>query len=384
MTTLRFADFSYFLDKHWESDMFACREPILIDPKWENTVLHTNLLSLELPLNLQEQNVFWIATSGSTGNPKLIRKTKVQILEEATFWKDNLLSIFGWPKPTRFLVSVPLCHLYGLIWGFVLPNLMGIESVPFRQNQIQTEELSETDLLVSIPFLLKKRKESGQFLPKYIISSGSKFPVPLAQELRAEGRVDIREIYGSTETGAMGYRNPMWKARFTLLPKVEAKLEEGALGDTLLINSPFVSETSLEKEVQTDGNSIWKRQTMIRDNGFFDTKDCGELSEIGWNYLGRVDRIAKIKGKRISLDLVESLIGSLSHIDDVAIVSYTEDEESMIACLVVSNLEIDGILDSFTTHLPKSHVPSKIKKTNQIPKLPNGKTDYTSISMIVG
>jgi acyl-coenzyme A synthetase/AMP-(fatty) acid ligase len=391
MAALRFATNSYFLDGSWDADLASGLEPILIDPKWEHTSLAKTLnplLDAQLipyeDLNPSVENNkgrFWIATSGSTGQIKLIQKNYSQILAEAEFWKGSFQETLGWSwTDERFLVTVPLCHLYGLIWGYVLPRLLGAKIHCLRPSEATTDDFLPSDFLIAIPFFLAEWHRHAFPLPKRILTSGSKFPVPLAQEFRKVGKVDIREIYGSSETGAIGVRNPMWKARFTLLPMVEAKVEEHGSELTLAVKSQFVSTHSLEYVPNETQMSTWNPNSLINKDGFFLTSDCGELSELGWNHFGRIDRIAKIKGKRISLDLVESLILANTKASDVAVVNFMHAYDFEIGCLVVLDIEIEDFAEALKVHLPSSHIPKKIFLAKSIPKLPNGKTNYQEVT----
>lgn len=381
MAVLRFADLSYFTEHRWEEDLEFGREPILVDPKWENTILADSLLSQSASLFSEEPNAFWLATSGSSGHPKLIRKTKDQISAEAHFWKNSLESALGWKwEPSdRFLVTVPLCHLYGLIWGYELPRLLGAEVQYTTPSTFLGTEFLDSDILIAIPYTLKVWKEQNVPLPRRIISSGSKFPVSLAQSFRAEGKVDIREIYGSTETGAMGYRNPMWKARFTLLPMLTPKLISVKEEEVLLVKSDFVSKVAWELKLDASKQSHWVETNLTDESGYFLTNDIGDYSETGWNYYGRIDRLTKVKGKRISLDIVESLISSITEVQDVAVVSYSNDEETELACMIISILSPEEIQKKLSKDLPASHLPKKMSIVENIPKLPHGKTDYLSV-----
>ena len=380
MAILRFADRFYFTDGNWDEDLSSGREPILIDPKWKDTSLMNLLYQAADFIGTKQTDQFWMATSGSSGYPKLVKKTKVQVTNEALFWKNNLETILGWSISTvdRFQVSVPLCHLYGLIWGYLLPNILGAD-IKFLSSSSDLSDCKESDLLISIPYLLKKWKEKGYLLPGRILSSGSKFPVPLAQSFRSEGKVDIREIYGSTETGAMGSRNPMWKARYKLLPNLTPGFILEQDKKILKVKSEFVSETGLEVKEMTGQKISWIVTNLTDAEGFFVTNDCGDLSEIGWNYLGRIDRIAKVKGKRISLDTIESLIGAIREVSDVAVVSYEKEDQFEIVCFIHILGSKEEFENSLKLEVPSSHIPTKIFYVDRITKLPNGKTDYQSL-----
>ncbi len=375
MFPLRFANNSYFFSGSFEEDLNNSLCPILIDPGWQNSLLAEKLLTLQSDLgpsgflNLRaevqkDKQSFWLATSGSTGEPKLILKSMSQLEKEIDFWLNET-------SPVAFLIhenllihlTVPLCFIFGLIWGFLIPRKLKLPV------STETSKFPPNSCLITVPAILQNLVQAGSPLPSFIITSGSKLQLQLTREIRNLGKSKVIEIYGSTETGAMGFRDPLWKSRFTLLPRVEAETNRE---DLLRVKSPWVSEYS-------------HLGTQLTEDGFFQTQDLGDLNETGWNLTGRADRIIKRNGKRISLDQIESLYSEAKICKEIAVVSVNDVEDNPTIHLFFSALpgKTKEDLASFAKiEIPPSHQPQQIYEIESLPKLPNGKTDYENLKQI--
>ena len=75
-----------------------------------------NLDNLEL-LSKDDNTIVYLYTSGSTGKAKLIPKTSMNLIYEVEELK-NILSI---TQDDTFFFTPPLCHIYGFLFGFLLP-----------------------------------------------------------------------------------------------------------------------------------------------------------------------------------------------------------------------------------------------------------------------
>ncbi|TGK86507.1 acyl-CoA synthetase [Leptospira montravelensis] len=368
-SVLRFADNEYFLSGNFESDLTS-QNPILVDPLWKGTKLEEHLTTFSLP-SFTTSKAFCLVTSGSTGLPKMVSKHWNEIEQEIFYWA-NLAEIQAlYQNAGKIHVQVPLCHLYGLLWGYLIPKRLGVS--------IDCEPSSENKKLwiTSAP-KLQSTLSSGKPLPKSAVVSGMKFPVPLSRSLRDMGGVSVLEIYGSTETGGIGYRDPLRQNRFQILPAVQTKFTSGSEETELLIQSPFLSHETflLEKEG-------WTKHSLP-SNTYYATGDSGNWSELGWYLLGRKDRIIKHNGKRVSLDRIESEILGLSLEGEFLCVPVTDSFGFGETIGLFSTGPLSGaeILKILRKELPDSHVPRIVLKNDSIPKLPNGKPDYPTITKL--
>ncbi|MBM9590828.1 acyl--CoA ligase [Leptospira sp. 201903075] len=368
---LRFADADYFLSGNFELDLES-NHPILVDPLWRGTVLENHLHNFPLPV-LNSPRSFCLVTSGSTGIPKMVWKEWTEIETEIEYWskEPEIQSLYQNAKSEAVYVSVPLCHLYGLLWGYLIPKRLG---VPIHWGAPTVT----ANLWITSSPQLQMALDSKTYLPKQAVVSGMKFPVALARTLRDRGDLSVLEIYGSTETGAIGFRDPLRQNRFQILSSVETKLVpmEGTEERELEIKSPFLSHKSFLLE-----DKGWKQYT-IPQNEYYATNDLGNLSERGWYLLGRKDRIIKHKGKRVSLDRIESEILGLSLPGEFVSVSFSDGFGDTIGLFSSTNLRPDEVLTKLRRELPESHIPKVILTNRSLPRLPNGKIDYPTITKL--
>ncbi|TGL88178.1 acyl-CoA synthetase [Leptospira congkakensis] len=368
-SVLRFADSSYFLSGNFELDLES-NHPILVDPLWKGTVLENHLHKYPLPI-LDSPKSFCLVTSGSTGLPKMVWKEWSEIESEIAFWtrEEKIQSLFQETKPNGLAVSVPLCHLYGLLWGYLIPKRLGVS--------INIGAPKEgTKLWITSASQMQKTFDAAALLPPNAIVSGMKFPVPLARTFREKGGISVLEIYGSTETGAIGYRDPLRQNRFQILDEVETKfyLQEGTEEFELQIRSPYLSQKYFYQEEHG-----WVRHD-IPPNEYYATNDLGNGSELGWYLLGRKDRIIKHFGKRVSLDRIESEILGLSLPGEFVCVGISGELGDSIGLFSSTNLTPNELIIQLRKELPESHIPKVVLTNKQIPKLPNGKIDYPNIT----
>ncbi|TGK83186.1 acyl-CoA synthetase [Leptospira noumeaensis] len=365
-SVLRFADSEYFLSGNFEFDLER-NQPILVDPLWKGTVLENHLHRFPLP-TLNSKNSFCLVTSGSTGLPKMVWKEWEEIQKEITYWTNvsELKTLLS--QTSKVQVLVPLCHLYGLLWGYLIPKRLGI--------QIQwTSSPTAGDLWITSAPQLQRALDSKIPLPLTAVVSGMKFPVPLARHLRELGGISVTEIYGSTETGGIGFRDPLRQNRFQILTDIETKvqLEEGISETELQIRSPFLSHQSfLLKE------NGWEKQTAPPSE-YYSVGDLGNLTDLGWFLLGRKDRIIKHNGKRVSLDRIESEILGLGLGGEFVCVPVADELGDTIGLFYSGNNSKPEILQILRRELPESHIPKVLLTYPSLPKLPNGKPDYPTI-----
>ncbi|MDR2427015.1 MAG: beta-ketoacyl synthase chain length factor [Endomicrobium sp.] len=154
-------------------------------------------------------------TSGSTGLPKSCIHSQDMIKEET----EGISFLFN--KIKRVVTTVPSHHSYGFIFGLQLPKFMNLEVIskpplPFLG---WCEILQEDDLLVTFPLFLKYLIDINFRFPKGItvLTSTSLCPDTVFEEIYRRGAQRVIEIYGSSETGAIGFRESAG-APFLLLP----------------------------------------------------------------------------------------------------------------------------------------------------------------------
>jgi len=369
------ADLKFFRENYFQQSIIKSETPILVDPTalayWQNKfqIELKDLSKLNLnkedkkynPRKLSEIGRFQcgFATSGSTGDAKIIIKSEKEILAEL----DVLISFVKKFKIHSVLNSIPLCHIYGFLWSYALPMELDVNVIDTSSlSQLRKELLhSSANLLVSVPSILQSLYSvSSEIKPKnleVIVSSGSRIQTELAFSLEQNWNTRLIEIYGSTETGGMGFRTPSFQDGIQFFPSVETKLVD----QELHTRSPFIAKE------------------LLSEDGFFATKDTGEMKDGFFYYQGRKDRIIKVNGKRVHLDALEQEISSLLQEGEILISDFKSIEGEFKIGLLISDPNKTKELKSIQaklSSLPAHFQPSKICLVHEMPKLPNGKKDY--------
>lgn len=103
------------------------------------------------------------------------------------------------------------------------------------------------------------------------------------------------------------------------------------------------------------------------------------------HFIGRTDQQVKVRGYRIELSEVESAVGSVEGVTDVAVVKLGEaGQDAYLGCAVVSSGSLttsQDIKEQLSRKLPTFMVPSVIAVVNEIPRNSSGKVDITAVGL---
>ena len=154
-------------------------------------------------------------TSGTTGPAKTCAHPFAHMQREAL----AIAGIAG--SPRRIVSLVAPHHIYGFLHTIVSAAGLGLESVDARgvAPGSRAERLRAGDLLVATPFVWDLLAQEGGRLPQGIVGMTSTAPMPvdLADRLADKGLARLVEIYGSSETSGIGWRDDM-RGPYQLLP----------------------------------------------------------------------------------------------------------------------------------------------------------------------
>ena len=262
-----------------------------------------------------EQTRIFLFTSGSTGKPKAVP----QRMKE--FEEDNAFIISKWAKEfteRKLVTTVSQHHIYGFLFGISLPFTLG---TPFRRCRIEFpeefEKLDDTSyIVIATPAFLKRTVEVEEKLNMkdvWIFTSGGAVSPELAVQTEKVFGFCPLEVYGSTETSGIAYRQQK-KDELVWTPFDNAKIWLGDDG-CLRIISPY-----------------------IKNPEGFATADLAEIFEDGRFLLkGRSDSIVKIEEKRISMTEVENRLLETGFVEDVKVVALSNDVRQYLAAALVLN-----------------------------------------------
>ncbi|CAG21988.1 hypothetical acyl-coenzyme A synthetase [Photobacterium profundum SS9] len=249
-------------------------------------------------------------TSGSNGTPKAIDRTLALLDAEI----EQLDAVWGGIISNSTITStVSHQHIYGLLFRVLWPLCSGRAFE--RLNVIYPEQViahaNQDTTLISSPALLKRLTEEHVSKPyRAIFSSGGPLSLDAAQHSQNLFEQRPFEVFGSTETGGIGYRQQQDATTpWLLFPAINMMLNaEGCLR----LLSPFIDPKN-----------------------WYQTSDqCACLSERTFMLKGRADRIVKIEEKRISLTEVERRLCDLDWIEEAAVLPLEETNRLILAAVI--------------------------------------------------
>jgi acyl-CoA synthetase (AMP-forming)/AMP-acid ligase II len=287
-------------------------------PEWQSLdsdVLDSDVVALE------------VYTSGSSGAPKAIAKTLAQLQAEL-----SALELL-WPgiESSVVLSTVTHHHFYGLViallWPFSAGRAIETRLCEYPEDIIHRAAGHARFSLVSSPSHLARLSPALNWQSlagrcDHVLSSAA--PLRRDDSLAAAALLGtpVREIYGSTETGAIAWRcqqaeerDALWQA----LPGVRlapSAQRTPTTETTLSVRAPWLDADEL----------------VLPDRVEFDEPGCFRL-------LGRLDRIVKVEGKRISLAAIERLLDDHEWAEDVRALTL---ERSRVETAVVMKLSVQG------------------------------------------
>ncbi|RYY73821.1 MAG: AMP-binding protein [Gammaproteobacteria bacterium] len=255
-------------------------------------------------------------TSGSTSQPTPIPKSFAQLDAEIS----ALESVWGGTIAGASISStVSHHHIYGLLFRLLWPLCSGR---PFVRNERDYWEELVRDAQTRLPLVVVSSPAHLSRIPPLawpekaliaVFCSGA--PLATQSALAAKSQLGhvITEVYGSTETGGIAWREQDKNSAWTCLPGVEINLTQ---------------ESSL----------LQVRSPHLADRSWFTSADQVTLNEDGrFNLCGRADRIAKVGGKRISLSAIERLLEQQEGVAEARVILLPERGDRLGAVVILNN-----------------------------------------------
>ena len=326
-----------------------------------------------------------LSTSGSTGSPKLVRQSRGNVL-------SNALAISSYLKigpGDRPVTSLPLHYTYGFsvlsshlqLGATLLVTARSVMEKPFWTFFKNAGATS----LSGVPYTYQMLKRLGFLQQNFgslrnLTQAGGKLSDDLVREFAefaARNAINFYVMYGQTEA----------TARMSYVPAERALEKAGSIGvaipggELFLMdpNGGEITATDIQGELGYRGPNVTmgyaeQRADLYKGDerqGNLLTGDLALRDADGYYYItGRLNRVAKLFGKRVSLDDLEQICLGL-----VSEVACTSAEDCVMVWITERHQQVTlpGLLAERTAIHRSAY---QVRVIDSLPRTLAGKTDY--------
>ena len=329
-----------------------------------------------------------LSTSGSTGNPKLVRQSRANLISNA----ESIVQFLGLQSSDRPIINLPLHYTYGFsilnshlqVGATMLVTDLSVLDKHFWE----FFEKEEGSSLAGVPYTYQMLKRLG-FLKKppsklrKLTQAGGKLNIELIREFAEfaiQAGIEFFVMYGQVEA----------TARISYVPASHALKKAGSIGIAIPGGELFlvddqgnrINKTGVIGQLGYRGSNVAmgyaeNRADLAKSNEWNEsllTGDLGRCDEDGYYYItGRLNRMVKIFGKRLNLDDLEQIC---------------LDVVSEVACIGVDDLVTFYVTESKQAAALSGYLAEKtgihrsayqVRVIESLPRLFSGKIDYPAL-----
>ena len=352
---------------------------------------------------------FMLTTSGSTGLPKIVPLQAAGV-DAFTDWAADQFEIRPGTVVANYApLNFDLCLLD--IWTTLKHG--GTVAMVDQDRATQGAYLADlvndnqVNVLQAVPMLYRLlidvNREDGRTFPsvRHVITTGDKIPASSLAELpKLFPNARFYNVYGCTETNDSLFHEFLGLAEGNVptnvpvgqpIPGVIVRVQtddgtalEGAGTGEFMVWTPFQTRGYLKSSLNAE-----RFVTLEDDDGrtYYKSGDIVRRHEDGTLTLeGRADFYVKVRGVRVSTQVVEQAIQEHPAVIEVAVIA-VPDELAGARLHATVRRELDAKLNSLqlrqhcATRLARTEMPSTIQiVTDPLPKTSTGKVDRKAVA----
>ncbi|WP_203785441.1 AMP-binding protein [Paractinoplanes rishiriensis] len=344
------------------------RPVVLLDPDADNAGWARRFATE----NVHPDLALLLTTSGSTGNPKLVRLSRDAVLANA----GQIADVLGITADDVAITTLPLFYSYGM--SVLHSHLLRGATVVLERTGLMQRDfwLAVADGVTSMAFvpyqyeMLRRLRFDPAKYPalRSLTQAGGRLRTDLVTDFAQRmatvgGRLYV--MYGQTEAGP----------RMATLPPDRLADKLGSVG-VALPGGEFAIE---DDEVVYRGPNVMMGYAdtaadLARGDdqgGVLRTGDLGRLDDEGFLFLtGRTKRMGKVFGVRINLDDVEK---------NFPVAAVAGDDRLHVFAEGVTDDEARSLRTKISGWLGTHHTGVVVRSVAALPLLANGKVDYRAL-----
>ncbi|MFK7992823.1 MAG: amino acid adenylation domain-containing protein [Granulosicoccus sp.] len=366
-------------------------------------------LSPNLPMIDQELG-YIMYTSGSTGVPKGMMHTHLGSVTYARWGADHV----SMSASDRVASHAPL-HFDLSIFDFFSTVQSGatVVLVPepvtrFAASWTQTIESERISVVFTVPYTLITMVEQGAMDSRdlsslrWVLFGGEPFPPDKLRRLMLQlENVSFTNVYGPAEA-------PSCTCHDVLLPE-EGSEEPISIGIVSRNSSDIIIDENDEDCPDGQPGELCIRSTTLT-RGYWNRPDLNKVAFLtrqtveafpavyfrtgdrvvrqpdgNLAFLGRIGRMVKVRGQRVELDEVESVLATMPDAQEVAAITVPGPHDSLqIVCAITLTTGSSAVAADFLklarSRLPPFAVPGEIQILQELPHTSTGKLNRKQLA----
>lgn len=338
-------------------------------------------------INLYNELALLLTTSGSTGSPKLVRQSYLNIEENA----KSIAAYLELDETERPITTLPMNYTYGL--SVINSHLLVGATVLMTETSYAQKGFwdffrrEKATSLAGVPYtyeLLKKIRFFRMELPslRCMTQAGGKLIPERHKEFAEYAQKNGKRfyvMYGQTEA----------TARMSYLPYQKSLGKYGSMGIAIPggkfylqdLDGSRISQPNVAGELIYEGPNVTLGYAeCIQDlakgderNGVLETGDIAQFDEDGYYYIvGRLKRFLKIYGNRVNLDECERMVQERFERLECACVG--KDDQMKI--YITEENFMDDVKEFIIKKTGLNKRAFEVFYVNEIPKNESGKKQY--------
>ena len=329
-------------------------------------------------------------TSGSTGGPKAVITTEVQLLADTA----HIVSAMGITPGDVQLAAIPLSHAYGF-GNLVMPLLLQGTPIVLRESFVPQQLSADARqygarVFHGVPFMyhhyLAHPPVAG-WPPTLtlLVSAGARLEIEIVRGFHERFGLKIHSFYGTSEAGGIAFDGgderddvstvgrPISGVTIDLRRDAGVPPGHGRIHVRSLAVSPgYVGETAESGDLGEDG---------------FLTGDYGRFLSDGRLVLaGRVSSFINVAGRKVQPGEVERVLRDMEGVTDARVLAATDVARGEQIAAVVAGaprLTLAAVRQHCACRLAAYKIPRIVVFVDRLPVTPRGKVDDRALNELV-